>query len=347
MLLNTRMFLLLTAVLAAGSLAAAPAKKGHKDHKATVESTGSVPAVLWRSPAGISSRDLYYGPGGKEDQPQGPFTFVKEDLDGSNPKFVVHDDSGVKWKVKLGEEARPETAASRFVWSIGYFANEDYFLSELQVQGMPVHLHRGQKLVRPGGVVHAVRLKRYLKGEEKVGTWRWRQDPFTGTRELNGLRVLMAVINNWDLKDENNAAYEEDSRRVADSPQMVYLISDLGSSFGTAGPAWPHAKAKGNLDSYVRSKFITKVTPEYVDFQEPARPSYQFLLNLPEYFRRRGLEWIGRRIPRSDARWVGQLLAQLSPSQIRDAFRASGFSPEEVEGFAQVMERRITALTEL
>ncbi len=347
MFLNTKLLLLLTAALVAGSAVAAPAKKEHKHGKAKVESTGSLPAVLWRNPAGISSRSLYYGPGGQEDQPQGTFTFIEEDLKGSNPKFVVRDDSGVKWKVKLGTEARPETAASRLVWSIGYFANEDYFLTELQVHGMPAHLHRGQNLVQPGGIVHAVRLKRYLKGEEKMGTWRWREDPFTGTRELNGLRVLMAVINNWDLKDSNNAAYMEDSRRFADHPQMVYLISDLGSSFGTAGAAWPHAKAKGNLDSYTRSKFIRKVTPEYVSFQEPARPSFLFLVNLPEYFRRCEMEWIGRRIPRADARWVGQLLAQLSPNQIRNAFRASGFSPEEVEGFTQVMERRITALKEL
>src|SRR5580704_18026799 len=100
-------------------------------------------AVLWQDPGNIASRDLYYGPGGETDQPHGPFTFEKEDLDGSNPKFVVRDRDGVKWKVKLGTEARPETVASRIVWAVGYFTDEDYFLPDFKVQEMPRHLHRG------------------------------------------------------------------------------------------------------------------------------------------------------------------------------------------------------------
>src|SRR5262245_53026793 len=88
-----------------------------------VEFTVSKPAVLWRNPSDISSRDLFYGPGGREHAPGDSFTFLKEDLDGSNPKYTVTDAAGVKWKVKLGEEAKPETAATRFVWAAGYFAD--------------------------------------------------------------------------------------------------------------------------------------------------------------------------------------------------------------------------------
>src|SRR5580698_6295099 len=80
------------------------------------------PGVLWRDPVDIASRDLIYGPGGAKDQPRDPFVFVKEDTSGTNPKFVITDANGVKWKLKLGEEARPETAASRLVWAAGYFA---------------------------------------------------------------------------------------------------------------------------------------------------------------------------------------------------------------------------------
>ena len=59
------------------------------------------------------------------------------------------------------------------------------------------------------------------------------------------------------------------------------------------------------------------------------------------------LEWIGKRIPRGDARWLGELLARLSPEQIRDAFRAAGYSPEEIEGFSKIVEGRIAQLREL
>src|SRR5437016_5202568 len=93
-----------------------------------LEDKGSGTAVMWRDPADIRARDLFYGPGGKEHQPHGVFTFEKEDLEGTNPKFVVRDADGLKWKVKLGLEARPETVASRIVWAAGYYADEDYFL---------------------------------------------------------------------------------------------------------------------------------------------------------------------------------------------------------------------------
>src|SRR5262245_16237823 len=83
-------------------------------------------AALWQPPSDISSRDLLNGPGGKDHQPREPFVFIQEVKGGSNPKFEVRDANGIKWRVKLGEEARPETAATRLLWSVGYFADEDY-----------------------------------------------------------------------------------------------------------------------------------------------------------------------------------------------------------------------------
>lgn len=299
---------------------------------------GSGPAVLWTDPTDIASRDLFFGPGGKEHVPHGAFIFVKEDLDGTNPKFVVRDQDGQKWKVKMGNEARPETVASRLVWAVGYHTNEDYFLASLQVREMPDHLHRGQRLVGADGSVQNVRLKR--EDEKKIGAWQWGQDPFSGTRELNGLKVLMALINNWDLKNENNAIYQE-------GQQQVYMVSDLGASFGTDGRSWSRQASKGNLAAYQRSKFIRRTSASTVDFAVPARPAFIFLLNIKEYFQRVHLESIGRNIPRADARWMGELLARLSPQQIQDAFRAAGYSPEEIGKFSDVLQKRIAVLTSL
>lgn len=296
------------------------------------------PASLWRDPADIESRNLFYGPGGIDHVPHGTFVFVKEDLDGTNPKFVVRDQDGQKWKVKLGIEAAPETAASRIVWAAGYYAHEDYFVSVLHVQGMPARLHRGWKLVEPDGTVHNVRLKR--EDEKKLGNWEWRQNPFLGTREWNGLRTLMALINNWDLKDENNAIYQQGDRRI-------YMVSDLGASFGSSGRNWPPERSKGNLDYYQHSKLLRGITASMVSFRVPARPRYVYWLNPKECFRRIHLEWIGKNIPKDDARWMGRILARLSDRQIRDAFLSAGYSPQEAKEFAQVLEGRIVTLEDL
>ena len=327
------------------SVAAAGAnKKATQSHEADRAIVGSKADALWRHPDDIASRNLFYGPGGKEHQPHGPFTFVKEDLDGTNPKFVVKDPDGMKWKVKLGQEARPETAASRMMWAAGYFADEDYLVPILRVRDMPSRLKRGQQFINPDGSMNDARLKREPEDEKKVGGWRWRNAPFVGTREFNGLRVMMALINNWDLKDTNNAIRE---RLGPSGSDLRYLLSDLGASFGTARRDWPVIIAKGCLDSYRQSKFIVDATPYYVNFAVPGRPSIKIMVNPRSYFGRTRFRWIGWHIPREDARWMGQLLARLSPEQIRDAFRAAGYGPGEVEGFAMIVENRIAQLKAL
>jgi hypothetical protein len=325
------------AVLLTGGMSFAGAKKG-KATKPAAAAVSSAPAVLWTNPADLETRNLFDGPGGAEHAPKGPYKFDKEDLDGTNPKFVVKDKDGVKWKVKLGIETRPETVATRLVWAVGYYANEDYFLPELQVKDMPAKLHRGQNLVGPNGTMQNVRLKR--EDDKKIGTWQWRTDPFTGTRELNGLRTLMAVINNWDLKDENNAIYEMKGDRV-------FAISDLGATFGCAGRCWPRDRTKGDLEKYQQSKFISHLTADTVSFQTPARPRYLYAVNPKEYLSRIRLEWIGRNVPRADAKWMGTMLARLSPQQLQDAFRSAGYSQQDIDGFCKVLSSRISALTDL
>ena len=347
MLNKVKTITLLLTVLLTSLPSAQAAKKKHKATGSEAEITGTVRTMLWREPKNIRNLNLFYGPGGAEHAPHSTYTFLKEDLKGSNPKFDIEDENGVKWKVKLGSEARPETVASRLIWAVGYFANEDYFVPVLHVREMPARLHRGPPLVDSDGTSYDTRLKRELKDEKKIGVWHWRNDPFAGTREWNGLRVLMALINNWDLKDENNAIYEVKPASGSDERQLVYMVTDLGASFGDVKLSRDRKFSKGNLMLYQESKFIDRVNGEYVDFDTPHRPAAVVLVNPHEYFSRLKIDWIGKHIPRSDARWMGQLLAELSPSQIRDAFRAAGYSPQVVDGFATVVEARIAELNKL
>jgi hypothetical protein len=342
---HNNLLTLFLAIVLAGLPAPAAAKKKDKAPAAEGEITGGVLTVLWREPKNISSENLFYGSGGKRHEPHGPFTFIKEDLDGSNPKFSVEDANGLKWKVKLGDEARPETVVSRLVWAVGYHTDWDYFMPRIQVKEMPLQLHRGQELVGPGGNVSNVRLKREPDGEKKIGIWKWRDNPFGGTRELDGLRVLMAVVNNWDLKDENNAVIVE--KLPGEGEERFYEITDLGSSFGKNGLSRDRRVSKGDLEVYIRSRFIKKIGTDLVDFETPRRADVVGVVNPREFFSRLHLRWIGRHIPRENARWMGAELAQLSPEQIRDAFRAAGYSSQEVDGFATVVEARIAQLNKL
>lgn len=307
-----------------------------KQHKRAEKPTIS---VLWNDPGDTKSRDLFDGPGGKEHQPHGPMKFVEEDTAGSNPKFDLTDENGEKWKAKLGVEAQAETAAVRLLWAIGYFADEDYYLPELKVEGIPA-LKRGGNFVDANGNVRGVRLKR--RTAKKEGTWKWNDNPFLGTRELNGLRVMMALLNNWDLKDENNAIYKD-----KDSGSEEYLVSDLGSSFGTTGYHYYGGWSKNDMEAYSKSKFISHVHGDLVDFNEPTHPPFIYVFGVLRWTRHVKERGITKHIPRADAKWVGGLLAQLTEQQIRDAFRAGGYNDAQIEILASVVRDRIAELNRL
>lgn len=300
------------------------------------EAAKKLPAVLWRDPGNVSSLDLFHGPGGKDHAPGSTYTFLKEDSGGSNPKFEVEDAKGVTWKVKLGNEAQSETAATRLLWAAGYFADEDYYVSELRVQRLP-KLRRGGKFTTPDGVVRGARLERRLK-QEDLGKWSWFENPFVGQKEYNGLRVMMALMNNWDLKDVNNSIYERDG-------ELRFVTTDIGATFGKTGNFF--GRSRNVLSDYVNSKFIDKVTAESVDLVMHSRPFFLAIFNVPAYTMRTRMEAVAKRLPRADARWLGQRLALLSPDQIRDSFRAAGYSPEAVDGYTKAVQKRIAELNAL
>lgn len=314
----------------------ATTNSAEKNSKRRSKSKAAVPiSALWRQPADIRSRDLLYGTGGQANEPQGDFKFIKEDPEGSNPKFDVEDARGNKWRVKLGPEAQPETAATRLLWAVGYYVDKDYYLPAIHVSGLP-KLRRGRKFVSADGTVRGARLELKEKGEKSSGQWSWFSNPFNGTRELSGLKIMMALINNFDLKQSNNDIYQ------APNGSYRYVVSDLGASFGKTGHLL--SRSRGKLQDYEKSRFISKTTPAYVDFVMHSRPPFFFFVNVPYYLKRTHMEEVTKRIPREDARWFSSLISQLSDRQIEDAFRCAGYSDTEVRGFANVVRRRITEL---
>lgn len=311
---------------------------------------------LWRDPVDMANRDLTFGAGGEQRAPgKDGYEFVEEDLGGVSPKYVVKDSGGLKWKVKVGEEARPETVATRLVWAVGYSTDEDYFVPSMRVEKMPKQVRRGREFVSPDGTIRDARWERM--DQKKLGEWKWINNPFNKTRELGGLRVLMAMLNNYDMKDSQNSVFEGEGVREC-------RVGDLGATFGQSGSRWPKASKKGDFEQYRQSAFITKVTGKYVNFAAPAWPMMLGVIPTPpvpypllsapmKLFGRSpapdvaGQRWIGKGVPLEHARWMGALLGKLSAKQIRDAFRAAHYSPEEVEDFSRAVEKRIAELKAL
>jgi hypothetical protein len=296
-------------------------------------------AVIWHPTIDVNQLNLFYGVGGKEDapRPDAKYKFKKEDMNGTSPKFDVEDDQGIKWRVKMGQEPRAETAATRLPFAAGYFVDEDYYVDELHVEGLPT-LKRGQSFVTPDGIVHGARLERQMKEIKKLGTWDWFKNPFVDTKEFNGLRIMMSLVNNWDLKTINNSIYEVND-------EAEYVVSDVGATFGKAGD--PLHRAKSVLKDYEDSKFIDKVSGDFVDFVMHSRPPLLAAINIPNYEKRTHMQNVTNHIPRADAKWLGERLSQLTEQQIRDCFRAGGYTQAEIDGYSAVIQNRIAALNAL
>jgi hypothetical protein len=157
---------------------------------------------------------------------------------------------------------------------------------------------------------------------------------------------MMAVMNNWDLKDANNAVFLD-----AKSGREIFLASDIGAAFGTNGLSWTQARSKGNVDSFKNSRFILRASDTDLDFATPRPPTAVLAesvgFSAKEYVDRSKLNWIGSDIPRADARWIGSLLKQLTHRQLVDAFRAGNFPPDQIETYVEILESRIQELSKL
>ncbi len=165
-----------------------------------------------------AGRDLFWGHGGRyaAPDPQGEYQFVARDTKGRSPGYDVRDSQGRLWSVKLGPEAQSEVVVSRLLWAAGYFQPATYYLPGWTLTGAP---QPSLPNPQPAG-----RFRLELEGEQKVGSWSWGANAFVGTEPLRGLFVLMVMVNNWDLKTQQNPLYELTEEGA--TPLRRYVVRD-------------------------------------------------------------------------------------------------------------------------
>ncbi len=281
--------------------------------------------VLWKEPADIASRDLFLGPGGEEMKPDvAQITFVKDDQNGYSVKYHVKDAAGKKWVLKVGNEARPETTANRLLWAIGYPTEIDYVVPCVHIPNAPKPRKEVPRCEKDGFA--DVRFEARPEDVQRLDSWAWKKNPFTGTKELNGLIVVMALLNNWDLKDINNQILLV--KNEAGESELRYIISDLGATFGKTGGAIAHSR--NEPEKFVKTKFVEGVNGGRVRFAFSGKQGE--LLD---------------HITVADAKWIGSLLSQLTDQQLQDAFRAGDFTPEEIGLLVPALRDRINQLVNL
>lgn len=304
-------------------LSLAPAAFAQKKKEKKPPPTGE--RVLWREPTDIESRDLFLGPGGEGMKPDlSRVTFVKDQAGGGySINYRVRDGAGKVWVAKLRSEAQPETAAVRLMWALGYLTEINYLVPCVRIEGAPA---ANVKKCESGGFAN-VKFEARPADIKRLENWQWANNPFVGTKEFQGMIVLMSLMNNWDLKDDNNRILYV-SKGASGSPELHYVLSDLGATFGKTGGFL--SRSRNKPEDYAKAKFIEGVEGGRVKFAYGGKNSTLFSNVTVEH-----------------AKWIGTWLTRLSDQQLSDAFRAANYTPEEVQVLTSATRARINQLVNL
>lgn len=275
-------------------------------HVVAAESDGI--ASLWVSPSDLESRDLFYGPGGRDlvPAPDDSYRFKSLDTKGHSGGYEVEDPRGRKWKVKIGDEVQSEIAVSRILWAIGYHQPVLHYVPRWRMTGGP------KANPEPGRF-------RLESDHKKDGDWSWENNPFVRTQPFRELLVVNLLVNNWDLATDNNRIYR--MRHATDGPTRRYVVQDLGGSL--AKTRWPIG-GRNDVDGFESQSFIKGVTGGRVDFDYHG-PHRALVGDLKP----------------ADVIGACRRLARLSDRQLTDAFRAAGYAEDIRQRYVRKLRQKI------
>jgi hypothetical protein len=289
------------------------------------------PAILWQAPGSITIQDWIWGPGGEDRAPKPPFEFIEEDLNGTNPKIKVRDARGAHWIVKFGGENHSEVFASRLLHASGYVAEPDYYVRAGAISGAH-NLKRTKPFLGKNGAFQSARFKLHDKktmARAEGRAWSWNANPFVGTEELSGLKILLMLTSNWDGKDardgrgSNTAVYSKQ-----DGDNLYYAFDDWGATMGKWGgffqrDKWNPAGYEQQTRTFVRAAPGGKIEWGY---------------------RGKHNQDITSGITGAHISWLMTYLTRVTDDELRAGLRASGATGAAIEIYTRCLRERIMQL---
>jgi hypothetical protein len=261
---------------------------------------------------GAAPRDLFWGVGGRRyaPPPTAAYTLVAKDATGFSVSYDVTSPDGTEWSAKIGPEAQTEVVVSRILWGLGYRQPPIYYLPSWTL---------GERKESEA------RFRPKLAALDRLPeVWSWANNPFSGTRELKGLLVVLLMLNSTDLKDSNNSIYDV-TAPLPGAPAITrgrwFVVRDLGAALGETGKLYPR---RNWLEGFEQRAFITAVSPSRVEFGYDGR--HQELLAM---------------IGPADVQWAARQMSRLTDAQWRDAFRAGNYAAPQAGRYISRIREKI------
>ena len=303
---------------------------------AALPGTAAGQAVLWQAPGKITVTDWIWGAGGEARAPKPPYEFVDEDLHGTNPKIRVRDAKDDRWTVKFGGETHGDVFASRLLYALGYLTQPSYYV----VRGTITDVHglkRAKAFVARDG---SFRFARFTLHERKTlpavdgEAWSWNDNPFVGTPQLSGLKILMMLTSNWDAKDERDGTGSNTSIKSkpgSNASQRFYAFDDWGATMGKSGG------------------FFTRDKWDPAGYQAQTRGFARITSGgaIQWGYRGKHNRDIVSDVSVADVRWLMTYLSHVSDEELATGLRASGATEAEIDIYTRAIRERITQLQHL
>lgn len=333
-------YLIALVVLGSISLfnAASQTRQTPQGENLPVDSSKASAGLLWRDPGEASTLDMFNGPAGTNGAPVPPFSFQEEQGGGTSAKVLVRDDNKRLWEVKWGEEVKAEPFAVRIAWAAGYYVEPSYYVSAGRLDNVGA-LGRASSMIdrSAGNSFHNARFE--LRDDHLQLTptpgWRLDQNPFLGTNELQGLKIVAMLVSNWDLKDTRapdgtNTAimqFKPDTGTV----ELRYMVNDWGASMGKWGGIT--RRSKWDCKGYTSDNklFIKGVHGDKVEFGYEGKLTHD----------------VRNGVTVENVRWLMQRLGRLTDDQLRAAMKASGATEDETSCFVPAVRERLNRLSQI
>ncbi len=287
---------------------------------------------LWLDPGDVAKLDFAGSVGAPVSQPKPPFTFLREDSTGTQPKIFVKDSNGATWNVKFGNEVRSESFCWRVVRACGYFAEPSFFVASGKLQGFQPTKRTDPTLHADGSFTDA--RFQYRDPDLKFlanKNWYFDKPPFGGTKEMSGLKILIMLFSNWDNKDARvgaggpNTAVFQLSKTFG--TRFIYAFTDWGSGLGGIEP--------GARSDWRCGPFLEQ-SEHWVSAGAKETLTFRYDGNITQGFR--------TGISLADGAWFLKYLGAITDAQLHAGLAASGASDADSACFVKSLRERIEQL---
>jgi hypothetical protein len=156
-------------------------------------------------------------------------------------------------------------------------------------------------------------------------TWSWVDNPFVGSHELSGLKILMMLTSNWDAKDSRDGDGESNNSTIG---RDWYAVTDWGASMGKSGgyfrrDRWDWIGYRVQTAAFVRSA-----------------PGGNIVFS----FKGKHRQDIATGIRVEDVRWLLTYLSRVTDEGLQAGLLASGASPAVAQEYTSCIRARIGQL---